>query len=170
MGNSPMYPPPDGQPNRGSGNGKHHRQQPEPRETAQYPCRGMTLSHTQLPRGTLTSPPNRGRRPRELTLRLKLRGIPVHRGMDNTPGDGAATLAPPHGSQLNGATKSRGLIGSPSRRRGLRYHGHGGWTVPHSGRLARSVRLFNSQVTARGRGRQTQRRKWTLASARDGYP
>lgn len=40
MGNSPMYPPPDGQSYRGSGNGKHHRQQPEPWETAQYPEQG----------------------------------------------------------------------------------------------------------------------------------
>lgn len=96
--------------------------------------RGMTVSHTQLPRGTLTSPPNRGTRPREVTLGLKLRGIQVHRGTDSTPGDGAATLAPPHDSQLNRTT------------------------------------LFNSLVTAHGRGRQTQRRKWTLGSARDGYP
>jgi hypothetical protein len=37
MGNYPMYPPPDNQPNPGSANGRYRRRHPDPRDASQYP-------------------------------------------------------------------------------------------------------------------------------------
>ena len=114
----------------------------------------MIVSRARLRRNMAGSFLSPGRRPRELSRGMNLCGTRIREAMRDTPGLGAATMAPLSGTQHKSGNKERGLIP-------VKYGICGG--------QARSA-WNRGPVTASGRGWPIQRPPRAIGSAQDGYP